>query len=131
MKKAVISIIIFCFLLFGACRRTIVTTPDVQVVAAQKISFDADDSVWDDAPTHASKLILQDLVEPRLMEPSTQEVRVQAVTDGKEIAFRIEWLDESQNDKAAPRGIRARAADGRNWQNRADFLLARRLAGGR
>lgn len=106
MKKAIfISLIILSFLLFASCRRTVVTTPDVQVVAAQKLTFDANDSVWNNAPTHGSKLILQDLVEPRLMEASTQEVRVQAVTDGKEIAFRIEWLDETPNDKAAPHGF--------------------------
>jgi DMSO reductase family type II enzyme heme b subunit len=103
MKKAIfISLIVLSFLLFAACRRAVVTTPDVQVVAAQKLTFDANDSVWDNAPVHASKLILQDLVEPRLMTASTQEVRVQAVTDGTEIAFRIEWLDDSNNDKAAP-----------------------------
>ena len=103
MKKAIfISLIILSFLLFASCRRTVVTTPDVQVVAAQKLTFDAGDSVWDNAPTHGSKLILQDLVEPRLMESSTQEVRAQAITDGKEIAIRIEWLDKTPNDKAAP-----------------------------
>jgi hypothetical protein len=35
------------------------------------------------------------MVEPRLLEPSTPEVRVQAASDGKEIAFRIQWDDVS------------------------------------
>ncbi len=103
MKKAIILILILSFLFFTSCRRSIVTTPDVQVVKAEKITFDANDSVWSNAPTHASKLILQDLVEPRQMEVSTQEVRVQAVTNGNEIAFRIEWIDESQNDLPGPK----------------------------
>lgn len=102
MKKAMISILILSFLLFVSCRRTVVLTPDVQVVSANKITLEANDSVWNNAPTHGSKLILQDLVEPRLMEASTQEIRVQAVTDGNEVAFRIEWLDETQNDLAKP-----------------------------
>lgn len=95
-------------LVSGACRRSIVATPDVQVLPGQSITLDADASVWNSAPVHVSKLILQDLVEPRLMQPSTQEVQVQAVTDGKEIAFRIEWLDESTNDLPGP----ARMMDG-------------------
>lgn len=103
MKKAIILIPIFSFLLFASCRRLVVLTPDVQVVSADKISLEANDSVWNNAPTHGSKLILQDLVEPRLMEASTQEVRVQAVTDGNEIAFRIEWIDETQNDLPGPK----------------------------
>jgi hypothetical protein len=89
-------------LLNVSCRRAVVLTPDLQVVKAGKIALDADDSAWRDAPVHGSKLILQDLVEPRLMESSTQEVRVQAITDGSEIAFRIEWLDAISNDAAKP-----------------------------
>ncbi len=91
-----------------ACRQAIVGTPDVQVVPAAKISLDPNDSVWNNAPVHVSKLILQDLVEPRLMEASTQEVQVQAVTDGTEIAFRLVWLDDSSNDLPGP----ARMMDG-------------------
>ena len=102
MKKVIFLSIILVFLLFASCRRAVVLTPDVQVVSSPKISLEANDSVWSNAPTHGSKLILQDLVEPRLMESSTQEVRVQAITDGNEVAFRIEWLDETQNDVAKP-----------------------------
>ncbi len=102
MKKVIFLSIILVFLLFASCRRAVVLTPDVQVVSAPKISLEAHDSIWNNAPTHGSKLILQDLVEPRLMESSTQEVRVQAITDGNEVAFRIEWLDETQNDVAKP-----------------------------
>jgi DMSO reductase family type II enzyme heme b subunit len=105
MKKALFLSLIFILLLFASCRRGVILTPDVQVVSAPKISLEATDSVWNNAPTHGSKLILQDLVEPRQKEVSTQEVQVQAITDGKEIAFRIEWTDETLNDKAAPHGF--------------------------
>ncbi len=90
------------FPLFSSCRRAIVPTPDVQVISAKNVTLEANDSVWNNAPTHVSKLILQDLVEPRQIEVSTREVQVQAITNGTEIAFRIEWLDETNNDKAAP-----------------------------
>jgi DMSO reductase family type II enzyme heme b subunit len=102
MKKAKFLSIMIIFLLFASCRRAVVLNPDVQVVSAAKISLEANDSVWNNAPTHGSKLILQDLVEPRQMEITTQEVQVKAITDGKEVAFRIEWLDETQNDMAKP-----------------------------
>ncbi len=102
MKKVIFLSIFIIFLLFVSCRKAVVLTPDVQVVSAPKISLEANDSVWSNAPTHGSKLILQDLVEPRQMEVTTQEVQVQAVTDGKEVAFRIEWLDDTQNDMAKP-----------------------------
>ena len=105
MKKVTIiflSLLIAGFFLSISCRRSFVPTPDVQVIPVQKISLDANDSAWSNLPTHVSKLILQDLVEPRQMEVSTQEVQVRAMSNGTEIAFLIEWLDESQNDVAAP-----------------------------
>lgn len=106
MKKlrfVVSSIILIGLIGAAACRHTAPPTPDVQVIAAEKLTLDPNDSVWDDAPVHLSKLILQDLVEPRLMEASTQEVRVKAIRAGNEMAFRIEWLDETQNDLPGPK----------------------------
>jgi DMSO reductase family type II enzyme heme b subunit len=103
MKQSIISVLILSLFLLASCGRAVVFTPDVQVVQAKKITLDVDDNVWDAAPVHASKMILQDLVEPRLMEVSTLEVQVRAVTDGNEIAFRIEWLDETPNDLPGPK----------------------------
>ncbi len=102
MKKLIFLSISIVFLLFPSCRRAIVSTPDVQVVSAEKISLEANDGAWDTAPTHLSKLVLQDLVEPRQMEITTQEVQVKSITNGTEIAFRIEWIDETNNDMAKP-----------------------------
>lgn len=58
--------------------------------------------MWDRAPEHRAKMLLQDLVEPRLMTPSTSEVAVRSLTDGSEIAFRIEWADDSKSDMPGP-----------------------------
>jgi hypothetical protein len=55
------------------------------------------DAAWQDAPEYVAKLILQDLVEPRLMAPSTSTVRVRSITDGARLALRLEWDDDSEN----------------------------------
>ncbi len=53
---------------------------------------------WNKAPVHQAKLLLQDLVEPRQLKATTNTVNVQAVSDGKEIAFRLSWADTSKDD---------------------------------
>jgi DMSO reductase family type II enzyme heme b subunit len=75
-----------------------------EVVAARVGTQPTDpgDAAWQQMPVHVAPLLLQDMVEPRLMEPSTPEVRVQAATDGREIAFRLEWADPSADDMALP-----------------------------
>ncbi len=85
-----------------SCRRAAVVTPEVIAFTKPAVTLDANDKVWDDLSVHVSKLILQDLVDPRLMTPSTQEIQVKAITNGSEIAFRLEWLDDSQNDLPGP-----------------------------
>jgi DMSO reductase family type II enzyme heme b subunit len=61
-----------------------------------------DDAAWNSAPEFVAKLILQDLVEPRLMTPSTTEVHVKAIRSDKDIAFRLEWEDGEKNDLSDP-----------------------------
>lgn len=79
------------------------TTPEVNVAQVKEITLDPNAPVWDAVSLHVSKMILQDLVEPRLMEPSTPEIQVKAITNGSEIAFRLEWPDESQSDLPGPK----------------------------
>jgi hypothetical protein len=81
-----------------SCGRTPATTPDVVTVPLAALPGDPADPAWDDAPEHVAKLLLQDLVEPRLMKASTPEVRVRALTDGSSVAFRLTWADPDQND---------------------------------
>ncbi len=94
---------IIVFIFAAACKKTQVPTPEVNVAQVKEITLDPNAPVWEAVSLHASKMILQDLVEPRLMEPSTSEVQVKAITNGTEIAFRLEWLDESQSDMPGPR----------------------------
>lgn len=99
-----ITIGIICSFIFVlSCHKAQVPTAEVNVTQVKEITLDPNSSVWDPVSLHVSKLILQDLVEPRLMEPSTSEVQVKAITDGSQIAVRLEWLDESQNDLPGPR----------------------------
>lgn len=98
------TIAIFSSLIvFTSCSVTQVPTPEVNVIQVKEISLDPNDPAWTAISLHTSKMILQDLVEPRLMEVSTQEVNVKAMTNGIEIAFRLEWVDETQSDLPGPR----------------------------
>jgi len=89
-------------LFFGACGRNIPYTNEVVAIPAQKLPLEPADSAWQQAPEYAAKLLPQDLVEPRLMKPSTPEVLVRSLTNGTEIAFRLEWADAARNDLPGP-----------------------------
>lgn len=70
---------------------------DVHAVQVAKLPASPADAAWGGAPTFAAPLILQDMVEPRKMKPGVTEVRVQALTDGRAIAFRLAWADATQD----------------------------------
>jgi hypothetical protein len=92
----------------GACRPALAPTAEVVAVRTAALPDSPEDPAWQGAPEHVAPLLLQDLVEPRLMTPSTPEVRVRALTNGSEIAFRIEWPDVEADDLPGP----GRFADG-------------------
>ena len=70
----------------------------VQAVAAVELPNDPADNAWQKVPEFEAKLLLQDLVEPRLMKASTEMVRVRALSNGSEVAFRLEWNAPLPND---------------------------------
>lgn len=84
--------------LLSACQRGPEITADVVAVTAPAAPDSPDDPAWDRAPEHVEKLLLQDLVEPRLMTASTPDVRVRAIAGPTEVAFRLEWDDASKDD---------------------------------
>jgi DMSO reductase family type II enzyme heme b subunit len=86
----------------GCGRAGPVLTAEVVASHSNTVPLDPNDRAWDEVTEHAAKLILQDLVEPRLMEPSTAEVRVRAITNGSEIAFRLAWTDSTMDDLPQP-----------------------------
>lgn len=87
-----------------ACKKAAVPVSEAEVKAvfASTLPVTVDDQIWDRTPVHPAKLLLQDIVEPRLMEVSTPMVRVQAVTDGKRLAFRMSWRDATLDDVPGP-----------------------------
>jgi hypothetical protein len=86
--------------LLAGCRKAPAPTTEVVAFRVANLPSSPADEAWKDVPEHVAKLIPQDLVEPRLMTPSTQEIHVQAVTNGSEVAFRLRWADTEQNDLA-------------------------------
>jgi DMSO reductase family type II enzyme heme b subunit len=71
-----------------------------EVVAVRRPALPDDPAAaaWTDVPVYHAALLPQDVVEPRLLAPSTAGVDVQAVTDGTRVAFRLTWPDATQND---------------------------------
>jgi hypothetical protein len=86
----------------GCRREEPVSTTEVILAPVKAVPEAPDDAAWRTAPEHLAKLILQDMVEPRLMTPSTPHVRVRALTDGRDVAFRLEWPDSTHNDRNLP-----------------------------
>ena len=85
-----------------------------EVVAAPRgtaAGVDPADAAWASAPRSTwRRSCLQDMVEPRLLAPSTREVRVRAVTDGTRVAFRLEWDDaDARRPAGRPGASRTRA----------------------
>ncbi len=96
--RALIPVLIAAAFIAGACRRAAPRSNEVVAVEAAIIPAGPGDRVWENAPEYTAKLLPQDLVEPRLLNASTAEVLVRAVTKGNEIAFRVEWADSSKSD---------------------------------
>jgi DMSO reductase family type II enzyme heme b subunit len=96
--RATVSLLV-ALLLAGACTSA-PPPPAAEVVAAHRTPLPATpaDPAWRDAPVYTAALVPQDMVEPRLLEPSTANVQVRALSDGTTIAFRLEWADATTND---------------------------------
>jgi DMSO reductase family type II enzyme heme b subunit len=75
---------------------------EVRVLRRAAIATDPADAAWQGAPEYRAALQLQDVVEPRLLAPSTPEVRVRALTDGSKLAVRLDWPDPKPNDVPGP-----------------------------
>jgi Ethylbenzene dehydrogenase len=91
--------LVLAVLVLGACgQKPPATTAEVVVVNQTVVPADPNDAAWQNVPVHVSPLILQDMVEPRLLNASTGEVRVRAITDGTRVAFRLEWTDSTKDD---------------------------------
>jgi DMSO reductase family type II enzyme heme b subunit len=82
-----------------SCGEPAVPPPvEVTAVHGDALPVSPGDAAWAVAPVYTAKLLLQDVVEPRLLETSTPEVRVQAISDGERLALRLTWDDETRDD---------------------------------
>jgi hypothetical protein len=54
-------------------------------------------AVWNDAPEMIVPMLAQDLTDPKLAGSTLPEIRVRALTDNTNVAFRIEWEDSTQS----------------------------------
>ncbi len=71
---------------------------EVRAVRVDKLPASPEDAAWQKIPIHEAQLMPQDVVEPRLMSPAAATVGVQAVTDGKLVAFRLSWAEQTRSD---------------------------------
>jgi len=88
--------------LAAACARPVPPASEVEAVFVESLPADAGAAAWRSVPVYTAQLIPQDLVEPRLMQPSTPRLRVQAATDGRRVAFRLAWDDATADDVPGP-----------------------------
>jgi len=85
----------------GACGRPVKPQPVGLVLAkVDQLPADPTDEAWKAVPAYEAELLLQDMVDPRLAEPSVKTVRVQAAADGSRIAFRPRWDDPTEDDRS-------------------------------
>jgi DMSO reductase family type II enzyme heme b subunit len=83
----------------SACRKPAPPPPtEVVLFSAADVPLDPSHTAWQGALEFTAALIPQDLVEPRQLTPSTTAVRVRALTNGVDAAFRLEWTDPTAND---------------------------------
>lgn len=96
--KRIAAIAVLAFV--AACKGGPAAAPSAEVIAVRSAQLPSEPgaAAWNDAPVYTAALVLQDMVEPRLLEPSTDKVQVRALTDGKNIAFRLEWTDPTVDD---------------------------------
>jgi len=105
MKSRAIQIPALLASLLGACSHAREAAPPSEVVVqatSGALPGDPDDPQWTRALEFDTPLILQDMVEPRLLAPSTLAVRVRALSDGVRVAFRLEWKDARKDDVQLP-----------------------------
>jgi DMSO reductase family type II enzyme heme b subunit len=100
--KLILLPVLLALLAGAGCKKAPVQATEVIAVQVSQLPSGPGDEAWSSTPEYVAKLIPQDLVEPRLTQASTQEVLVQAVTNGSEIAFRLRWVDADQNDVERP-----------------------------
>jgi hypothetical protein len=91
-------------LLPAACTPAAAPPAATEVAAAPVTGLPAgpDDPAWERARIFDAPLLPQDMVEPRQLERSTELVHVRALSDGRRVAFRLDWRDPTRDDEQRP-----------------------------
>ena len=98
-----VGLIVMALVLAGCAKKGPPSSDaEVKSLFQKTLPSTVDDKVWEQAPLHTAKLVVQDIVEPRLMQASTPFINVQSVTDGRQIAFRLTWSDATMDDVPGP-----------------------------
>ncbi len=99
VPRSAILVTLLALLGQAGCQKA-AAPPVTEVLVASSTAIPADplDVAWQKAPEYVAKLLLQDIVEPRLMKPSTELVRVRAISNGSDVAFRLQWVDATDNN---------------------------------
>ncbi|MGQ9590143.1 MAG: ethylbenzene dehydrogenase-related protein, partial [Planctomycetota bacterium] len=83
----------------AGCRRAApAAAQEVVVARVAELPEDPFDPSWEASPERLVGLLLQDMVEPRLLRPSTPNVSVRALTDGSRLALLLRWSDPTRDD---------------------------------
>ncbi|MCC6129377.1 MAG: hypothetical protein IT186_05570 [Acidobacteria bacterium] len=102
-KSSLLPVLLAAVVLVAACQKsTHAPSPDVRVVSRTSLPADPNDPAWSTVPVHVAPLVLQDMVEPRLIQASTAQVEVRAISDGSRVAFRLSWADGTKDDSVRP-----------------------------
>ncbi|HXV79048.1 MAG TPA: ethylbenzene dehydrogenase-related protein [Candidatus Binatia bacterium] len=98
-----LAAVVFSLGIFGCGKKTVpLSESEVKAVFEKTLPSTLDDKAWERVPLHEAKLLLQDMVEPRQLQTSTPFIRVQAMTDGQRLVFRLRWNDSTLDDLPGP-----------------------------
>lgn len=78
------------------------SSSEILMLRVEQLPLHPEDPLWQRAPEHVGKLLLQDIVEPRQLKGTTTQVRLRALEDGIDAAFRLEWDDSTKDDLPGP-----------------------------
>ena len=100
MRRRRFIVIAVVLIALASCKRG--PQVDTLQVAAKFISAplpfeDPMSPLWQQATEHPAKLMVQDIAEPKLLEPGVGVVNVRALHNGEWVVFRLEWQDATQD----------------------------------
>ncbi|VAX25017.1 hypothetical protein MNBD_NITROSPINAE03-661 [hydrothermal vent metagenome] len=64
----------------------------------EKVPSDSEDPIWDSVPYMDIPMVSQVIIEPRMFTASADNMRVQAVYNDKDVAFRLVWDDTTKSE---------------------------------